>query len=71
MPMEDEKSYMVRVAIELEDYGTSDNTVYISVNLSLANDSSDFVEEIKEKAITKAKNIPKTVLLEDSQQELF
>ena len=68
--MEDEKSFLVDITIELEDYELTDENVYISITFPLANDSND-VEDIKEKAVTHAKNILKRVLLEDAQQDLF
>jgi hypothetical protein len=68
--MEDEKSFLVDITIELEDYELSSENVYISITFPLANDSND-VEDIKEKAVIHAKSILKRVLLEDAQQELF
>jgi len=69
-PLDDEKSYMVDVTIELEDIETAADTVYISLNFSITHDSND-VEEIREKAILQTKSILKKVLLEDAQRELF
>ena len=69
-PLEDENSYMVDVTIELEDFETSTDTVYVTINFSVTNDSDD-VSEIREKAILQAKSILKKVLLEDAQRELF
>ena len=69
-PLEDENSYMVDVTIELEDFETSTDTVYVTINFSVTNESDD-VSEIREKAILQAKSILKKVLLEDAQRELF
>ena len=67
-PLEDENSYMVDVTIELEDFETSTDTVYVTINFSVTNESDD-VSEIREKAILQAKSILKKVLLEDANRE--
>ena len=67
---DDEKSFVVDMTVEMEDIDFDSDPVYISISFSLVNDSSD-LDIIKEKAVTKGKNILKRVLLEDAQQELF
>ena len=67
---DDEKSFVVDMTVEMEDIDFDSNPVYISISFSLVNDFSD-LDIIKEKAVTKGKNILKRVLLEDAQQELF
>lgn len=67
---DDEKSFVVDMIVEMEDIDFDSDPVYISMSFSLVNDSSD-LDIIKEKAVTKGKNILKRVLLEDAQQELF
>ena len=67
---DDEKSFLIYLTIELEDFETDTDTVFISLSFSLANESSD-LEEIKEKAIIHAKSLLRKVLLEDAQQDLF
>ncbi len=69
-PIDDEKTFLVDVSLEMVDYESDTDTVYISMSFPLANDSNDLVE-IKEKAILKAKNMLKQAILEDAQQDLF
>ncbi len=69
-PIDDEKTFLVDVSLEMIDYESDTDTVYISMSFPLANDSNDLVE-IKEKAILKAKNMLKQAILEDAQQDLF
>ncbi len=68
--MEDEKTFLVDVTLEMIDYESDTDTVYITMSFPLANDSND-LGEIKDKAILKAKNMLKQALLEDAQQDLF
>jgi len=65
---DDEKSFLIDLTIELEDYES--DPVLISLSFPLANDSGD-VEDIKDKAVIHAKSLLKKVLLEDAQRELF
>lgn len=67
---DDEKSFLIDMTIEFEEYESDADTVFISLSFPLANDSGD-LEEIKEKAVHHAKGLLKKVLLEDAQQELF
>lgn len=65
---DDEKSFLIDLTIELEDYES--DPVFISLSFPLANDSGD-VEDIKDKAVLHAKGLLKKVLLEDAQRDLF
>ena len=67
---DDEQAFLIDMTIELEDFETDSDTVFISLSFPLANESSD-LEEIKEKAIIHAKSLLKKVLLEDAQRDLF
>jgi len=67
---DDEKSFLIDLTIELEDFETDTDTVFITLSFPLANESSD-LDEIKEKAIIHAKSLLKKVLLEDAQRDLF
>ncbi|MGH7850097.1 MAG: hypothetical protein ACREOP_07345 [Thermodesulfobacteriota bacterium] len=67
---DDEQAFLIDMTIELEDFETDSDTVFISLSFPLANESSD-LEEIKEKAIIHAKSLLRKVLLEDAQQDLF
>jgi hypothetical protein len=67
---DDEKAFLIDLTIELEDYESDSDSVFISLSFPLANESSD-LEEIKEKAVLHAKSLLKKVLLEDAQQDLF
>ena len=67
---DDEQSFLIDMTIELEDFETDSDTVFISLSFPLANESSD-LEEIKEKAIIHAKSLLRKVLLEDAQRDLF
>jgi hypothetical protein len=67
---DDEQGFLIDMTIELEDFETDSDTVFISLSFPLANESSD-LEEIKEKAIIHAKSLLRKVLLEDAQRDLF
>ncbi|HSC35770.1 MAG: hypothetical protein L0213_09280 [Candidatus Dadabacteria bacterium] len=67
---DDEQAFLIDMTIELEDFETDSDTVFISLSFPLANESSD-LEEIKEKAIIHAKSLLRKVLLEDAQRDLF
>lgn len=67
---DDEQAFLIDMTIELEDFETDTDTVFISLSFPLANESSD-LEEIKEKAIIHAKSLLRKVLLEDAQRDLF
>jgi hypothetical protein len=67
---DDEQAFLIDLTIELEDFETDSDTVFISLSFPLANESSD-LEEIKEKAIIHAKSLLRKVLLEDAQRDLF
>jgi hypothetical protein len=67
---DDEKSFLIDLTIELEDFESDTEAVLISLSFPLANDSND-LEEIKEKAIIHAKSLLKRVLIEDAQRDLF
>jgi hypothetical protein len=67
---DDEQAFLIDMTIELEDYDSDSESVFISLSFPLAYESSD-LEEIKEKAIVHAKSLLKKVLLEDAQRDLF
>jgi hypothetical protein len=67
---DDEQAFLIDMTIEMEDYETDSESVFISLSFPLANETSD-LEEIKEKAVIHAKSLLKKVLLEDAQRDLF
>jgi hypothetical protein len=67
---DDEQAFLIDMTIEMEDFDSDSESVFISLSFPLANETSD-LEEIKEKAVIHAKSLLKKVLLEDAQRDLF